>query len=86
MTMIETNQKQKFDEVIWELRKQDHAAGHPFMINDTTLAKGQFYYEYPDGRISIEHLIMDGENSHFEVVRWLNPEETEAVRLKYGLQ
>ncbi|MEI6949798.1 hypothetical protein V9K67_21605 [Paraflavisolibacter sp. H34] len=73
------------DDIIRNLRREEHAAGHPFMINDPSLPKGQFYHEYPDGRISIEHQVTEDGGSRFEVIRWLASTEAEAVKSKYGL-
>lgn len=73
----------KGTEAVKHLRRQKRAEGFPFMINDDNLPSGQCYLEQPDGSIQLVTLSTNGRN--FDIVRELNVQERESLRLKYGL-
>lgn len=65
------------------LRQQNLAEGFPFMINDDGLPSGQCYLEQPDGSIQLVRLATNSRD--FDLVRQLNAQESNDLRLKYGL-
>ena len=64
------------------LRRNKLLSGHPWMINDAGLPEGQFYYEWPNGQITIHGLNAKDELHH---VSDLSRAEQLTVREKYNL-
>ncbi|NTS39424.1 hypothetical protein HRG84_00785 [Flavisolibacter sp. BT320] len=65
------------------LRKQKLAAGVPFMINSNELPSNQCYLEFPDGSIQLVSLSKNGRD--FNIIRDLSTQESQQVRVKFGL-
>jgi len=72
-------------EIIKKLRYDDLNGGHCFMIFDDELPDGQAYYEYPDGKITIEQLNKDNLDLPRIVIHELSEDETDAVKQKHEL-
>jgi len=72
-------------EIIKQLRHDDLAEGHCFMVFDDDLPDGQAYYEYPDGQISIEQLNQDNLDLPRIVIRELSFDEVEMVKRKHDI-
>jgi hypothetical protein len=66
------------------LRKQELAAGFPFMINSKDLPSTQSYMEYPDGTINIVTVATDKHS--FDTVRKLSDDEAQVLRNRFGLK
>jgi len=65
------------------LRKNELAAGFPFMINSKELPSGQSYMEYPDGANSIVTVATDKRS--FDTVRKLSDKVARAIRDHFNL-
>jgi len=70
-------------EIIKKLRHDDLNEGHCFMIFDDDLPDGQAYYEYPNGKITIEQLNQDNLDLPRMVIHELAPGEIDLVRQKH---
>lgn len=73
--------EQRAAQAVATLRRDELAAGQPFMLGNAGLPVGQFYFEYPDGRLAVVRY-PHSRASH-EVVRWLD--EDQAARLRETL-
>lgn len=60
------------------LRQDELEAGLPFMLGNVGLPAGQFYFEYPDGRIAVVRYPQT-RKAH-QVLRWLSEEENHQLR------
>ena len=66
--------------VIKNLRKDDLSSGHWFLIFGEQLEEDEAFYEYPDGRISIERLDKNNIEIPRKLIRVLTSSETKALR------
>lgn len=73
--------QQRAAQAVTTLRQDELAAGLPFMLGNAGLPAGQFYFEYPDGRIAVVRYLQT--RAKHEVLRWLD--EDEAARLREAL-
>lgn len=71
--------------VIKNLRKSDLGSGHCFLIFGEQLEENEAFYEYPDGRISIERLNKNNIDIPRELVRVLTAPETKALRKRNAI-
>jgi hypothetical protein len=67
-------------EIIKKLRQDDLNEGHCFMIFDDDLSDGQAYYEYPNGKITVEQLNQDNLDLPRIVIRELSLAEVDLVK------
>lgn len=70
-------------EAIATLRRDELANGLPFMLGNAGLPAGQFFFEYPDGRIAVARYPRT--HAAHQVVRWLTEEESARMRLELGV-
>lgn len=70
-------------EIIKKLRHDDLNEGHCFMIFDDDLPDGEAYYEYPDGKITIEQLNKDNLDLPRIVIHELSDDEVNTVKQKH---
>lgn len=73
--------QQRAAQAVAQLRQDELAAGLPFMLGSAGLPAGQFYFEYPDGRIAVVRYPQT--RARHEVVRWLD--DAEAARMREAL-
>lgn len=73
--------QQRAAQAVATLRRDELAAGRPFMLGNTGLPAGQFYFEYPDGGIAVVRYPQS--RARHAVVRRLG--ENEAARLREAL-
>nr|WP_315423701.1 hypothetical protein [uncultured Pedobacter sp.] len=76
---------EKLQNIILELRKNDLGNGHCFMFFDDLLEEDQAFYEYPDGRITIERLDKSNIEVPRQIIHVLNASETKAFRNKHAI-
>jgi hypothetical protein len=72
----------KGTKAVRKLRLQKLRNGQSFMINSKELLSNQCYLEYPDG--SIKLAVLNKSSPDFDIIRVLNPEEAECLRIRYG--
>lgn len=84
MTSAEiTALQQRAAQAVTTLRQDELAAGQPFMIGNDGLPAGQFFFEYPDGRMAVVRYPQT--RAKHEVLRWLDEEEAARLREALGV-
>jgi hypothetical protein len=82
MTDLKKIEKQGTD-AVRRLRLQKLRNGHPFMINSKELLTNECYLEFPDGTIKLATIKKSSRD--FDIIRVLNPTETESLRNRLRL-
>ena len=70
-------------DAVKRLRKKKLKLGHPFMITVKALPAGQFYIEYPSGIIKLAAISTSKRD--YEILKELNVQEINELRMKYAL-
>jgi len=85
MTSAEREQVEGLRAAYHELRQSKFNAGQPFQILSKKLPSDQYYLEYVDGKIIIEHIKIIGGHVTATTVRELTQVEAFKIRREYGL-
>ncbi len=79
-------QRERYMNTVKELRARNFKRNLPFLILSDELPDGQVYREFPDGRIEVQQVSIQGAEYDSTVVRILLPSDAERVRREHELR
>lgn len=83
---IELAEKEKkYLETARAVREKNFNEGNPFLMLSDDLPEGESYWDYPDGRIEIQRVVVVGNKIEYIVVKELGKDEANKVRGEHGL-
>lgn len=76
---------EKYLTTIKNLRQRNFSKNLPFLILSDQLPDGQVYREFPDGRVELQEVFIEGTKFKSKVIEVLKRLDADRVRKAYGL-
>ena len=77
--------EKKYLNTIKTLRLKNFSNSLPFLMLSENLPDGQSYLEFPDGKIIVHEIFLEGTIVGTKIVRTLSSNEAGQIRKDYGL-
>lgn len=85
MEALDAKREKRFLKTIKAFRTKCFDLDKPFLMLSADLPEGESYWEFKDGRIEIQRVLVVQGEVHSIVVRVLDEKESEKVRESHGI-